>query len=415
MNYVGSFKSDPEKAFGIGESVFSDWTFQSVVAIVFCFVFVFIFVKKDERKAMMGRIKSLGGIFLFSIYLILSAILFPSEAGLLKVQSFICFNFFACLLFVGLVQKPRDLVIFLGFVVLFGLFMSTISFLFEARHPFHFLATGDNFSRSWTYIQYGALATSAGLILLIWSIEAFSNVILRVVAISGALLCFFGVIYSGERGSILFVPLILLFYLFSSRRIFYFMSWKFFWMGLILIATVVGTARFLQTEMGQVFLSRIDKLGVFDKQNAEEVDSRLDAEGEFFRPFLENLGENPLLGAGPGNYFGIDEKGYPHNIFLEIGGELGAAGLVFYFAFIFMAFRGYKIMKKNWPPFVSYAYLVVFLLFFFRTFKTGDIVGNRYFWLLLSLYVSCPAIFSFRSLRTKANESKLRVLPPDMN
>ena len=369
MNYVGSFKADPEKAFGVNESILKDWTFLSVIAIVACFVFVFVFVNKSERQQMIARMKSLKILFFFSLYLIVSTVLFPSELGVEKAKRFIIFNLFACLLFVGLTRKPKDLVVFLGFIVVFGLVMSSISFLFQARHPFHFLATGDNYSRSWTYIQYGALATSAGTILIIWSVEAFSNIALKIASVGGVLLCLLGVIYSGERGSILFVPFIFVCYLFSSRRIFQFVSWKFLWIGLAVVAVIFGTAKFMQTEMGQVFLARLDKLGIFNDQSSE-VDIRLNSESDYFKPFLENLSKNPLLGSGLGNYFGVDEKGYPHNMFLEIGGELGFSGLVFYFLILFFAFQGYRAMKRRCPPGISYAYLAVFLLFFFRTFKS---------------------------------------------
>jgi hypothetical protein len=235
MSFLGALKN-PETVFG-SRSIFADPTFITSLIIAFFAVIVGFFSEWQLTRLGLQRLKQLGPLLLFSVCLAVAYAANPSEVGLGKLRQFFVFILPASVIFVFLVQRAEDLTAFLCSIMFAGLFFTGIAFIFQTPHPFLFLATGE--TRSWgtgTYIVYGPMATSAGLIALAWMLESQQVNIRKGAFFFLAIFCFAGTIYSGERGSILFVPVILFLYVLIDGRLLKFFSTK---KGLVFLAAII--------------------------------------------------------------------------------------------------------------------------------------------------------------------------------
>jgi O-antigen ligase len=99
--------------------------------------------------------------------------------------------------------------------------------------------------------------------------------------------------------------------------------------------------------------------------------------------------DNVLIGIGTGGWSyahnRFDFRDYPHNIFLEIGSELGLLGLIIFCTFLWFIYRDLisAIVTKNKNSAI-YLFAVwgfgVTLVGFFNAQVSGDIFGNEYLW-----------------------------------
>ena len=86
--------------------------------------------------------------------------------------------------------------------------------------------------------------------------------------------------------------------------------------------------------------------------------------------------DKPLFGRGTG---GFPERGYPHNIFLEIAVENGLLGLIIFFGFLFaICQKGYQFLNDN----------------FIKINKQGKIMGLIILVISVSLFVERQFSFS---------------------
>ena len=99
---------------------------------------------------------------------------------------------------------------------------------------------------------------------------------------------------------------------------------------------------------------------------------------------LQMMHNNFFLGAGWGTfslyYNGMDEKIYPHNIFLEIGAENGVfALLIFIILILFSIKSGYITYKNIHKKLNAYQYTIIAsaVFFFFNANTSGDITDNK--------------------------------------
>jgi O-antigen ligase len=87
----------------------------------------------------------------------------------------------------------------------------------------------------------------------------------------------------------------------------------------------------------------------------------------------------PLLGVGFGGFSSTGLDVYPHNIFAEVGGELGVLGVFFLLAWLGLALRG----AARSPILVALvSATAVFALF------SGDLAGNAELWMFSALAVA---------------------------
>lgn len=101
---------------------------------------------------------------------------------------------------------------------------------------------------------------------------------------------------------------------------------------------------------------------------------------------------NPFLGTGwasfPLYYYGIDQKVYPHNIFIEIGSEMGIFALlsfVFFIAYaLYIGIIKYKKVYGNFNN-IQLAIIGGFVFFFLNANTSGDITDNKILFTFISL------------------------------
>lgn len=111
---------------------------------------------------------------------------------------------------------------------------------------------------------------------------------------------------------------------------------------------------------------------------------------------IEYWKQAPLLGNGIGSWpiinSGIDARGYPHNLILEILAELGLVGLILFSAFILYALVILKPPQK-YNQSINILLLMLIMYMFLNSMVSGDIPDNR---LLFACIGLTPAALYFR-------------------
>lgn len=109
----------------------------------------------------------------------------------------------------------------------------------------------------------------------------------------------------------------------------------------------------------------------------------------FYRTALSQWMESPLFGNGAGSWpvlaLGLDVRGYPHNLILEVLAELGLVGLVLLSILI-----GYGIStsqsgaRPRWTP-ISIMLVMLFINAALNAMVTGDVTDNRFLFTAIGL------------------------------
>ena len=112
------------------------------------------------------------------------------------------------------------------------------------------------------------------------------------------------------------------------------------------------------------------------------VNIRIDQLKFSFNTIFANV-ENMLIGKGIGSfkllYEGIDGRGYPHNIFVEIWFELGLVGLLIFLYFLFIV-----MVRKISNDYLNH-YLMLYILL--NMAKSNSIVDIRTYFLFFALFM----------------------------
>lgn len=111
--------------------------------------------------------------------------------------------------------------------------------------------------------------------------------------------------------------------------------------------------------------------------NAAKMGSSVTARVDLFKKSIDLINADffkPIFGYGIGSYGiinnGIDERLYPHNIFLEIIVELGLFGLIIFLFYMYFNFS--LTTNKNY-----YISKFVILYIYFNMFKSGSLIDFR--------------------------------------
>jgi hypothetical protein len=136
--------------------------------------------------------------------------------------------------------------------------------------------------------------------------------------------------------------------------------------------------------LGPVIIPKILNFNIYS------VMDRLDSYQFSISKFIENpwgygLGSFGIL------YNGLDERSYPHNIFLEIIVELGGVGLIVFSMLIYYTMRTYN--RKN-------IFFYLFLISFVNAQFSGDLASNNY----VFVYMALSSIF-YRYERRLQNQN----------
>ncbi|WP_179133953.1 O-antigen ligase family protein [Halobacillus massiliensis] len=163
---------------------------------------------------------------------------------------------------------------------------------------------------------------------------------------------------------------------------------------LLPLIPLAGIAGFVLYRNGTIdtLLIRIGYL--FNQQsNSNSVSGRL----ERYQVAWDMFSNSPLMGNGIGSfaieYTGIDQRNYPHNIFLEFMSEMGTVGFILFLVLLLSSFLA--IFRMVWIRKITPEKLCVILLLVFQLINvntTGDFNDNRIFFALLGLTLTISSI-----------------------
>jgi len=174
-------------------------------------------------------------------------------------------------------------------------------------------------------------------------------------------LAFFNLLLTGSLGGLLiclFISVIMLMYLLIKNR-----------KSLILAI------------LGFLFVISLASIGGLASGRAPKISSLADR-GGYWQAAVRIFMENPVLGAGPGNYMhsytrfkrpkSMEAK-HAHSIFFETLAETGAVGTVLLFGFLFMAAAA--LFRKGWEKSVLPGLGFAFIAFFLHNLMDFDFVN----------------------------------------
>ena len=137
----------------------------------------------------------------------------------------------------------------------------------------------------------------------------------------------------------------------------------------IMLATIAAYYQF--DEIKVLFERSIYRLSfLFSEDKGSSVDGRL----ELINFTFNKIADNPIFGYGIGSfskeYYNIDGRYYPHNIFLEIWFELGVIGVFIFGIFLLTLLFKFNV-KKN------IAYFVIMLPPLLNSLKSLEFTEHR--------------------------------------
>lgn len=337
----------------------------------------------------------------------LSYLLNPSDEGFQRCVRFTVLIIPYCFTFLTLIRHPSDVSVLLRVLFWGGVGLSLLCLVFRTYTPFAFLSHGYDLSGMHRghgrYLAFGTLASCAAVIGLIRFCEAPPGDKRTWPYLLSVPIALAGTIISGERASpILFVVscIFYFFYLFAIKgeitaqaRKLRRLSWVF---GLALVCGAgvasLGLAEFSREHWKSGYAIE----GRFNYRS-----------GAYAVPFYTNMSKDPIFGVGPANYFKkygfpYNASNFPHNFFLEIGGEMGVIGLSVYGLLLVGFFRGlWTACKLDIAEQRNGLYIclcAVALMLFIRTFKMGSVPRSIQFWLYWSLVMWVREFVARRSL-----------------
>ncbi len=252
------------------------------------------------------------------------------------------------------------------------------------------------------YLGFGNVAAQGTLILLTYFLFRAKSVWGKIPILLLALLNGIGIFASGARGSAVGFSLALGFVLFWTVRDMFSgahatqSSKRQVRKAVLLLGTfvvIVGLALWTVGEYFSTFLIRTEELvQALSATESERID--------LYQKSLQFLLTFPraLVGMGFGGwslyYYGFDAPrgGFPHNVFLEVGVELGWFGLVFLIWMLFRAFRtGWRLLEnsspRHYPAVLCFMTLLIYM-FGFSSFH-GDIDDCRQLFTWMSAIYAC--------------------------
>ncbi len=232
--------------------------------------------------------------------------------------------------------------------------------------------------------MYLTLSYSNGMILLYYFFNKHSHNY-RFLFIFISLLF---MVLAGGRGALLFTFLILLFYS-MQKLILFFKTLEIktsTFIGIIIFSIVVFVVSVNNTELVNRTIERLSML-----VGGESASIRI----EYLNFALQHINDSPIFGYGIGSfgleYTGIDQRLYPHNVFIEIWFELGLLPLILFLVFNLIVLKSIIESKCYWC-------LALYIYLFLNTLKSNSLTDLR---ILMGFF----GIFFI--VHTKSKENKI--------
>ncbi len=219
----------------------------------------------------------------------------------------------------------------------------------------------------------------------------------------------FALIASAARGPIVALLIVLVLNLVTSTKMFSRLVLTVLLLG---ISTYAAFSVFRQIDPSK-YNSKVGQIAdIFEgKPTTGSAAARL----TFYHQTWDAIPTHLLLGGGIGSwsvfYYGADERGYPHDLFLQIAFEQGLMGIAaFGFFLATMGAVAYRLLRKTGTRYAVFPSLVLFCLIV--SMFSGDLDDNRILWYWTGVTLAICAIvrsragdwllarFTFRRLQT---------------
>lgn len=231
------------------------------------------------------------------------------------------------------------------------------------------------------YLAFGFAEGVAFLVVFLYFFQADKSLLRR-----AAYICFlapaivYGLMLSGARGPLFSIVLSLAGVVMFGTRPHKYSRRVVFWTLLLAAGSVAFFFYGLES-----FTRMYARLDVLTEGGGSSALQRIEMAKSALRAMLRlpELFTGLGLGGFSTYYVGYDDVrgAYPHNMFLELGTEIGISGIIALGALLFLCFkRAKKTIKAASGPDYYYAVTVLAYFFFtlFNAMKSGDINDNRF-------------------------------------
>jgi O-antigen ligase len=238
-----------------------------------------------------------------------------------------------------------------------------------------------------TFLESNPLSTAAAIaygavIAVVWLFDGERRALLRILMLPLVPLCILGVFYTGSRGPLVGLALVLAFFLFRERHALKFHHYAI--MGIVAAAGAFAVITYLPAEYWRRFAFLTG-----ESHGAAFTSGR----PQLWAMAITQGLSSPLWGQGIGA-FSIIPKGagparllYPHNMLLELFSEQGLIGmglgtLLLTLPFV-VGWRQLKLLKGHPLSGTALTFFLLYLVSFIDAMKSGDLSDNRRMWFFM--------------------------------
>lgn len=164
------------------------------------------------------------------------------------------------------------------------------------------------------------------------------------------------------------------------------------------ITLLLPTIALLQMDLGARTITRFNVL--FESEGGGvSASARL----HNYEQALKHISDSPFIGHGIGSFpmlLGLsDQRGYPHNLFLEVWVELGLIGLVLFLLFVFASLQQPKRVPSQ-GAYLSLSLVMLLANAFANAMISGDLSDNRLLLMALGLIAGARPSVKLMETRT---------------
>tara|TARA_B110000238_G_scaffold201126_1_gene255016 strand:- start:3454 stop:4644 length:1191 start_codon:yes stop_codon:yes gene_type:complete len=339
-----------------------------------------IFLLFNRLKFPVGYSKYIMTFFLFSIWIFLSMTYSSSNQYLyVKGTNYILIIYSFLYLFL-IIKDKNHIVFFLNCQLLVGLIISFIILYL------YFQGGGDLYDTYHIFMEYGnplgipdplALGVPVGSSIII---ALYKN---RLIYKFFIFFMFLALILLSGRGPFLGLFFILLLFLYFRLNF----SRRFLFRTILFSSLIFFNFNTISQWSGLDRLTSRFAISLNTTDDNHSVIIRLNQIVTSKNIFVKS----PLIGVGLGAYSketsGIDQRGYPHNIFLEILTEQGLIGLILFLILLYpIFFKMLPFLARHTDP-IYFSIAGVFVFEIFNASKSSSIIEDRFLFSLIALCI----------------------------
>lgn len=358
--------------------------FVLIWVITYPYFLYLILLNKENIKIKTKNIKyKFSVVYLFFFVIIIS--MFNNPLGLsMNFEKIIFFLLYTVGSFViGFIfsdyfnkRVDRNFLLFLFYILFFlGLFEFIIKF-----NTFLFDETSirlSGFAGKTGYNLYGKLVFL--LIMFYYFQKKQRKTNMYFISIIGIVLIFL----TGSRGTIITIVLTFFIYLFITNKK------KFFYWSIILIILISSFVLIIETNIGNNTFEETGSINKYIYTYKNVISGNINKVGgerfEIIKEYFNNFKNNPILGTGFSYLKNIRYD--PHNSFIEILGQLGLFGLLFFLIIVVIGYIEVRYFLRYGNS-LDKIIAITCVCFFIGNLFSGSIFDNFRFWFSLGYLMS---------------------------